>query len=574
VVFILISLVVWLPAIIGLGSPLLVIRRNMIPRSDSLHLIFVALIGLATLGTIANLLNLFFPINPTVALIIFFSGWLLFILNARHFVKAVSLSLIIFGAILAIYIAYSSRRSVAHYDSGLYHLQAIRWITESKTPLGLANLHARLGFNSLWFSIAAALEIPPLQDKSSFVLNPMLLFIYGLAIGVGALNFRHSKNIALSEVFLLLTGLVWLIFTKGPFVSSPNTDFPVMILTLLLTFTSIKTLESREGWVYYSFVAIFMAILAITIKLSAIPLLLMPIMTLSWNLYRYRGQWDDYKSALITFLRTLLGTASLLLVPWIMRGILTSGCVAFPISFGCFPSLDWAVPISSATNSAVRIKSWARQPRVNPEVVLADWNWLISWSDRFIASEVVIKTASLLFFGLVLLWIAAGEKKVSFKDQETYILPALTLVLGIMFWFFTAPAIRFGEGYFWSLGLLIFSSGIYMNYVAYQAMRFNRILLIACVIIILTYAKGLKFINRQELYTRRQEILLSWPAIPTAEVEERFTKDGVRILSPTSGDQCWNASLPCTPYFNANLKVTLGETGLPEGFQMVTLVDR
>jgi hypothetical protein len=544
----------------------------------------VALAGLAISGTIANLLNIFVPISPNIALAIFVSGWLLFILNARYVVKTFPLSFIILGLILAIYAAYSGQKPVANYDSGLYHLQAIRWITTSRTPLGLANLHSRLGFNSSWLSIAASLEIPHLQHKSSFIINTMLLFVYGLAIGNVAFTFSAAKKVALSDIFLVLTGLVWLIFAQSPFVSSPSPDTPVMALTLLSIFASIKALESEKGWVYYSFIAFFIAIFAITVKFSAVPLLLAPVMTLSWNLYQHREQWDAYRSTLKTFLIISLGTALILLIPWMIRGILLSGCVAFPLSSGCFPSLAWAIPIScssppcndlfSAEGTAAWIKSWARQPNLSPEIVLADWKWLIPWLDRLISSVVIRKSASLLFFGLVLLWLGAGEKRISFKDRMTYILPASISLLGIMFWFFTAPDIRFGEGYFWSLSLIIFSAGVYRLYKAYQLVRFNRILLMALAIIILVYANGIGEINHQELYVRRQEIFLSWPAIPTADLEERLTKEGIRILMPTSGDQCWNANLPCTPYFNPDLKISSGSTGLPKRFQRVTLRDK
>jgi hypothetical protein len=583
-IFILIGLVAWLPAIVGLGSPLLIIRRNLLPRPDSSHLIFVALCGLAVLGTLGNLLNLFVPISPQVALILFAGGWLLFILNARYAIKTFSLGLIVFGLIVVIYVAYSGQKPVFNYDSGLYHLQAIRWITSSKTPLGLANLHSRLGFNSSWFSVAASLEIPHLEYKSSFILNTLLVFVYGLGIGQVASAFRFARKVRLSDIFLILSGLVWFLFAQSKFVSSPSPDTPVLALTLVSTYASIKAMESEEGWFYYGFIAFFIAVFAITVKFTALPLLLAPMATLSWNFYRHRERWDKHKSLLRRLLIISSGTTLLVLLPWMLRGILLSGCAAFPLSLGCFPSLTWATQVScsspacndliSAGGAAAWIKSWARQPNLSPDVVLSNWNWLIPWLDNFLSGEVVRKSATLLFLGTVLLWLARGEKKPSVQERMTYMLPASVSFLGIMFWFLTAPDLRFAEGYFWSLGLLIFSAGIYGLYTAYQLMRFNRIILIGLAVIALVYGNGLGKINHQELYVNRQEIFLSWPAIPSADLEERFTKDGVRVLSPTSGDQCWNADLPCTPYFDADLKISLDSTGLPERFQRVTLEDK
>lgn len=42
-----------------------------------------------------------------------------------------------------------------HYDTGLYHAQAIRWIEEYGVVPGLANLHSRFGYNSASFALSA-----------------------------------------------------------------------------------------------------------------------------------------------------------------------------------------------------------------------------------------------------------------------------------------------------------------------------------------------------------------------------------------------------------------------------------
>ena len=51
--------------------------------------------------------------------------------------------------------AYGSSRGYMHYDTGLYHAQAIRWIEEYGVVPGLANLHSRFGYNSASFALSA-----------------------------------------------------------------------------------------------------------------------------------------------------------------------------------------------------------------------------------------------------------------------------------------------------------------------------------------------------------------------------------------------------------------------------------
>ena len=62
---------------------------------------------------------------------------------------------IIFWGLLFLIFAYGGSRGYLHFDSGLYHAQAIRWIEEYGVVPGLANLHCRLAYNSSAFLLTA-----------------------------------------------------------------------------------------------------------------------------------------------------------------------------------------------------------------------------------------------------------------------------------------------------------------------------------------------------------------------------------------------------------------------------------
>ena len=55
--------------------------------------------------------------------------------------------------------AYGASHGIMHYDSDLYHAQAIRWIEEYGIVRGLGNLHVRLAYNSSAFAISALFVI-------------------------------------------------------------------------------------------------------------------------------------------------------------------------------------------------------------------------------------------------------------------------------------------------------------------------------------------------------------------------------------------------------------------------------
>ena len=63
--------------------------------------------------------------------------------------------------------AYGTSHGIMHYDSDLYHAQAIHWIEDYGIIKGLGNLHVRLAYNSAAFplSAAAAVHVSRTENK-------------------------------------------------------------------------------------------------------------------------------------------------------------------------------------------------------------------------------------------------------------------------------------------------------------------------------------------------------------------------------------------------------------------------
>jgi hypothetical protein len=65
--------------------------------------------------------------------------------------------------------------------------------------------------------------------------------------------------------------------------------------------------------------------------------------------------------------------------------------------------------------------------------------------------------------------------------------------------------------------------------------------------------------------------LSGWSPIPSIATREQLTESGLKVFTPIVGDQCWDASLPCTPYFNDALELRnadLGSQNLKSGFRI------
>ena len=49
--------------------------------------------------------------------------------------------------------------------------------------------------------------------------------------------------------------------------------------------------------------------------------------------------------------------------------------------------------------------------------------------------------------------------------------------------------------------------------------------------------------------------IFGWQDIKKVEIEKKITKYGVVVFKPMHGDQCWDSPVPCTPYFNEELRM-------------------
>jgi hypothetical protein len=45
------------------------------------------------------------------------------------------------------------------------------------------------------------------------------------------------------------------------------------------------------------------------------------------------------------------------------------------------------------------------------------------------------------------------------------------------------------------------------------------------------------------------------PPLPRPAIVVRHTLSGLAVYVPTEGQQCWDAPLPCTPYFDPSLRL-------------------
>lgn len=509
---------------------------------------------------ILQLAHLFTPVTAYVVIPLFAVGIVFSIKpvwNSLHAfrLRGSSFDILFFAAILilSVWVSIRAMLPAMNYDAGLYYFNSIRWINSFPIVPGLGNLHARLAFNQSFFTYAAALNFYPFFGHGSS-LATSFLFVLSFASFVLPLRpiyqrpsklFDSHPFLYASALFVLpLLGFLTVYYRE---ISSPTPDLASSLLQLnmfVMLARGVANWASGEKWIKFD--AAILAILAattVTIKLSNLAFSVVAICFCT--AYTWRSATNRIKE-----IAGLLFPGFLIVAVWGLRGFILSGAPFFPSTIGYIPA-SWAMPINTIKGWADSVYAWARLPHVPPDEVLSSWDWLKPWSLLAIKDTVgtVYPIISVMVFGgiAVISTVYAYLKKKSrlrFLEWGILLLP----LTGIVFWFFTAPDTRFANSIFW---ILAYSAALLALY-ALQPILSRRIFVVALVIVfvaanflIVKYAVG--------RYSYKEVSLSGWQAETEAPLLQKQTSTGYIVYTPESGDQCWDAPLPCTPDFNADL---------------------
>jgi len=604
----------WIVAAVGLGSALARLLGFSADSDNSLlkHEVRIAVwgfLGLAGFSTIAVATNFFWPVDGNVSSICVLLGATLFLLNCRQIVSWIHGSDKAILVVLLFYVSLIPMTPVECYDTGLYHLQSIKWINQSPVPLGLANLHYRFGFNSSWFPLASLIELPALKAHSpNFLSNSIAMFFYGSAIFLAAAR-CFSNDWSLSRLFLALTAIPWARKIDNC-MNAPSPDLPIMLMTFLIIYLITDYWEGGRSKVAVLQMAAVLCAFAVTVKMSIAPLLPCIFVLFFDRGWQGTSGRDESSSDFRTRYQLLGGTFSrrvtlaifLLLVLWAARGLCLSGCLFFPSRVACLNHAEWTVSEHRAKFARDWITGWARQPGPNGLDTLSNWNWLTPWLKRHVVREKVM--LSLLFFGIVFSLAAALKNHRPDPPVPSVMIPALICFLGIIFWFITAPDPRFGYGVLFSFAILIFCQGVLRissldifdsaltrcgNWAWPAALGIGCFLIVLSItgnvgsgalwgIVALFFsaifrrsgpAKTFVFwivlmvllLNAKPLQRALQmENWNQWSSFRQETISVHTTDSGLSVYVPEN-DCCWDAPLPCTPEFVRKIEASRAQDG-------------
>ncbi len=507
--------------------------------------------GFISIGFISLIINFIFPINKFIGSIFFVSSLIIFLIFFFNFKKKGELIIIIFFVTLTSFLLVTSA-NVNRPDAGLYHLPYIRILQENKIILGLTNLHFRFGFISTFQYISSIYNSFFL--KSEFLNIPLaslfpLFFLFLINKFISSLN----KNNA-SEIISIFSLIIFSLYSFNRY-SNYGNDVPASIFFFILVIVILKIEKINHITVKEFFSISIISIFLVTLKASMAIVILLPIAIFLLNKNKIK----------ILKNRNFFIISSLFLI-WILKNILISGCLIFPLKETCFNKIFYFN--DNITNIASNEpEAWAKgyptsNKKLNYKEYNSNFNWLETWSHNHL-SDIFEKVLPLIIF--LLLFLSKKIVNISFyKNYRFEIKNDMKITLIVFFscyciilWFLKFPLYRFGMSYISTFIIFIFVK----MFISGEDYLYNKKVYfwIIGIGLALFYIKNLnRVINNYDLVYNNSP----WPKIYSFnDSEKNNEKNFLKILDNkgnfkfyySEGKLCMYSKSPCSNFNNPNL---------------------
>lgn len=522
------SVALWIPALLGWGSLLPDGTPPLLRRSVS------GMVGLAVVSLLAILASFAVAVTPGVSGAIWVAGAALAVRRRRWLVEGLTWWEALGSvALLALLAAIAGVPWLA-YDTGLYHLQSVKWMVEEPVAPGIVHLHARLAFNSAWFAAAAALQFPAGHGAAAtwYLLTvPLLLAGAGAVAAMGAWV-RGDARLGTVTAATLLVAVGWGCLMQG----SLDPDAALVPLAGLALALWAGAMEEDDPARSGALSALVLSTFAFAIKASMLPLLAGGVAIL---LVRQRRLGRR---------RLVIAAAATAayLVPWVVRSFLLSGCLLFPAPATCVEGLPWSAGRAAAQEMMDVVRAWARQPRVPPAQVLASWSWLDPW---WAAYREVPAYRMLAGFAAAA-W--AGALVTRRVLRPALAIPSAIALAGVAWWFLTAPDPRFVQAY--AIALVTLPLAAALEAVPPRFGVPGRAAAAALVVAMAVWLPKDLLLDRPPPFWLARHSLVELPRLPRVPAYSQVTRQGYRAAVPVEGDQCWDDPIPCAPLLHPGLE--------------------
>lgn len=509
-------------------------------KEDRFHFSILCILGISSIILICQLLSLFIPLNSWFARVVILLPIIIFLFRSSFRILLQMLKndflfsnyyIRLLFVISILLLLVMSSWQIIHPDTLGYHAQLILWNEKYKAVPGIVHLHPRFGFQSSWFSASAFFQFDFMNRSAVNLLNTTVVFWF-IAFVLFKMDtcFRKEQNPILGILWLVLFIFCGLSYTQLRLtVTSSSPDFIVTLFTWIILFYFFKLNRSEANSYNLNILLItFLGLISVTIKLSALLLLLIPASGLFYFLKEKNTRF---------FIISIL-MAITTIIPCLAKNIISSGYPFYPSTVLNIIDVDWKINEREALIQKNYITSYARTASGDSEEEINHINsisyseWIpIWWKQKTMPDKIII-----IFFLLTVL-ISLVKIKSIFSYRIEAKIAILVSLAGSVFWFNFAPDPRFGFGFIMGLAILI----IYTMTQNYKHRYFQILLqigVLAFLILVSSYT-----VYRFTHFFQAKQWIQPLGIVKTEYISEDC--NGMKINMPAAGSSFGSTPIPC-----------------------------
>lgn len=461
-------------------------------REDNFFLNFFT--GFALIGVYVSFVQLFMPLTLWTLLPVMLAGIGGCMFHFREIRRRIAaapgfFALTLFFLYLIVYII-SNKSKIDAYDDFLYHASIVSWLNAYKAVPGIANLHFRLGMNSLYLQVAAALDVGIWDKRSSSITVCLLYFsflLYCIRDIAAACRNPSATNVRFAVCQAVM--VLWLYFTEvlEPYLNydNPALVFIALVISEMLRYslgdgrsagpTAGPTAEPAgtagtdaaagptagevPACTPWETLFLFSAVSFAIKPMGAVAVFLVFAAAVVWKIRR-----REFSVPALVRLSVL---PLCILALFIVRNVIQTGYLMFPMTVFKL-DLPWTLSKQLVDKNIVAIQNYSRTIALGYEYVpgIGFWVWFIPWLKWVLREGNNILLPFVLLAGLVVALVSLvrgrGDRSNPGASVPVRLLFYGYVIGNLLFCFITVPELRYDT--VWIYGLLavalFFSPGL------------------------------------------------------------------------------------------------------------------
>ena len=509
-------------------------NNNIINLSNDL------IYGLILISFITLVINFFFPLNIIVNSLILLLPLLIFFKNIKIYFSFNFLKFIIFNSIIVFLLIAKS--NIYRPDAILYHLPYTSILNEEKIIFGLSNLHFRFAHISIVQYFSAFFN--NFIFKSEGIIYAVAIIASAVIVNFLSQTIYYLKNKEFNFHFFYLFFILVFIAYKMNRYGEYGNDAPTHFLFFFLVSEIIQSFNNKK--ILFNSNNFILSIFIVLNKITMAFAIFLPFLFLN------RKELNNILTIKSFF-------AVIFLSFWVLKNVIISGCVIYPISKLCFQSLEWT-NITEVKNVSQENEAWTKAwpdfkniNNISQIEYSKNFNWVSTWSKTHLKKIAKILLPYFIFLVIVYLIIFVKYKDKNLNqnniNNKKYLVLIILMAIFSIAWFLKVPVYRYGYSYFVSFLALSFAYLCILK----NPLRNNVYKFLMFFLILFTTVFILKNIIRiaKPESSKTSSFFPKIVFLNKSEIKKIKIND---FIYTESTKMCGYGFAPCTHYLNKKLK--------------------